>query len=54
MPNGSDVYAHSIWAFREALDMLVTVRRLADADHAASVMSPTGAEAVADLITEAL
>ena len=41
-------------AFGAALDVLVTVRPLAGADHAASIMSQPGARASADLIAEAL
>jgi len=36
------------------LDALVTVRPVAGVDHAASIMSPAGARASADLITAAL
>ncbi len=45
----------AVQAFREALpDVLVTVRPVAGVDHAASIMSPAGARATADLILEAM
>jgi hypothetical protein len=40
--------------FRDALDVLVTVRPVPGVDHATSIMSMTGARATADLIAEAL
>jgi pimeloyl-ACP methyl ester carboxylesterase len=47
--------AGAVQAFREALpDVLVTVRPVAGVDHAASIMSPAGARATADLILEAM
>ncbi len=41
-------------AFRDVLDVLVTVRPVPGVDHAASIMTMTGARATADLIAEAL
>jgi len=47
--------AGAVQAFRAALpDVLVTVRPVAGVDHAASIMSPAGARATADLILEAM
>lgn len=46
--------AAAVRAFRDALDPLVTVRPVPGVDHAASIMSMTGARATADLIAEAL
>ena len=46
--------AEAVQAFRDALDVLVTVRPMPGADHAASIMTMTGARATADLIAEAL
>jgi pimeloyl-ACP methyl ester carboxylesterase len=46
--------AAAVQAFRRRLPALVSVRELAGADHAASIMSPAGASAVAELIAEAL
>ncbi len=47
--------AGAVQAFTEALpDVLVTVRPVAGVDHAASIMSPAGARATADLILEAM
>jgi len=46
--------AEAISSFRDQLDMLVTVLPLAGVDHAASIMSPAGAQATAALIAEAL
>jgi pimeloyl-ACP methyl ester carboxylesterase len=47
--------AEAVQAFRDALpDVLVTVRAVAGVDHAASIMSPAGARATAELIREAL
>jgi hypothetical protein len=46
--------AEAVRAFRDALDALVTVRPVPGVDHAASIMSMTGARATADLIAEAL
>jgi pimeloyl-ACP methyl ester carboxylesterase len=40
--------------FRDRLPALVTVRTVAGADHAASIMSPAGARATAELLSEAL
>jgi pimeloyl-ACP methyl ester carboxylesterase len=40
--------------FRHRLPTLVTVRTVAGADHAASIMSPAGARATAELLSEAL
>jgi len=54
-PGSAPAYpAEAVAAFREALDVLVAVRPVAGADHAASIMTMTGARAVAGLITEAL
>jgi hypothetical protein len=47
----------AIEQFRDALGPpgpLVTVRTVAGADHAASIMSPAGARATASLISEVL
>jgi pimeloyl-ACP methyl ester carboxylesterase len=44
----------AVEAFRAQLPVLVSVRELAGVDHAASIMTPTGAAAVAELIGEAL
>jgi hypothetical protein len=41
-------------AFCDALDVLLTVRPVPGVDHAASIMTMTGARATADLIAEAL
>jgi hypothetical protein len=46
--------AEAVRAFRDALDVLVTVRPVPGVDHAASIISMTGARATADLIAEAL
>jgi pimeloyl-ACP methyl ester carboxylesterase len=46
--------AEAVQAFRDALDVLVTVRPVPGVDHAASIMTMTGARATADLIAEAL
>jgi pimeloyl-ACP methyl ester carboxylesterase len=47
--------AGAVQAFRAALPyVLVTVRPVAGVDHAASIMSPAGARATADLILEAM
>jgi hypothetical protein len=46
--------AEAVQAFREALDVLVTVRPVPGVDHAASIMTMTGARATADLIAAAL
>jgi pimeloyl-ACP methyl ester carboxylesterase len=43
----------AVRAFRAELDVLVTVRPVAGVDHAASIMSRTGATATAELIAEA-
>ena len=40
--------------FRDRLAALVTVRTVAGVDHAASIMSPVGARATADLLSEVL
>jgi len=40
--------------FRHRLPALVTVRTVAGVDHAASIMSPAGARATAELLSEAL
>jgi hypothetical protein len=54
-PDSAPAYpAEAVAAFRDALDVLVTVRPVAGVDHAASIMTTTGARAVAGLITEAL
>jgi len=46
--------AEAVQAFRDALDVLVTVRPVPGVDHATSIMSTTGGRATADLIAEAL
>jgi len=46
--------AEAVRAFRDALDVPVTVRPVPGVDHAASIMTMTGARATADLIAEAL
>jgi hypothetical protein len=46
--------AEAVQSFRDALDVLVTVRPVPGVDHAASIMTMTGARASADLIAEAL
>jgi pimeloyl-ACP methyl ester carboxylesterase len=46
--------AAAVRAFRDALDVPVTVRPVPGVDHAASIMTMTGARATADLIAEAL
>jgi pimeloyl-ACP methyl ester carboxylesterase len=46
--------AEVVQSFRDALDVLVTVRPVPGVDHAASIMTMTGARATADLIAEAL
>ena len=46
--------AEAVRAFRDALDVLVMVRPVPGVDHAASIMTMTGARATADLIAEAL
>jgi pimeloyl-ACP methyl ester carboxylesterase len=46
--------ADAVQSFRDALDVLVTVRPVPGVDHAASIMTMTGARATADLIAEAL
>jgi pimeloyl-ACP methyl ester carboxylesterase len=43
----------AVQAFRDTLPALVTVRPLAGADHAATIMTPAGARASAALIAEA-
>jgi pimeloyl-ACP methyl ester carboxylesterase len=44
----------AVQVFRAQLPALVSVRELAGVDHAASIMTPAGAAAVAEMITEAL
>jgi pimeloyl-ACP methyl ester carboxylesterase len=46
--------ADAVQSFRDALDVLVTVRPVPGVDHAASIMTMTGARATADLIAAAL
>jgi len=46
--------AEAVQAFRDALDVLVTVQPVPGVDHAALIMTMTGARATADLIAEAL
>jgi len=46
--------ARAIEALRERIRALVTVRPVPGVDHAASIMSPAGAGATAELIMEAL
>src|SRR2546429_2097115 len=46
--------AEAVQAFRDALDVLVTVRPVPGVDHAASIMTMTGARATAELIAAAL
>jgi pimeloyl-ACP methyl ester carboxylesterase len=46
--------AAAIERFRDRLSALSTVRTVAGVDHAASIMSPAGARATADLLSEAL
>jgi pimeloyl-ACP methyl ester carboxylesterase len=55
-PGSSPAYtAEAVQGFRDALPgVLVAVRPLAGADHAASIMSPAGAQAAASLIRDAL
>jgi pimeloyl-ACP methyl ester carboxylesterase len=53
-PDSAPAYpAEAVAAFRDALDALVTVRPVAGVDHAASIMTMTGARATAELIAEA-
>jgi pimeloyl-ACP methyl ester carboxylesterase len=53
-PDSAPAYpAEAAAAFRDALDALVTVRPVAGVDHAASIMTMTGARATAELIAEA-
>jgi pimeloyl-ACP methyl ester carboxylesterase len=53
-PDSTPAYpAGAAAAFRDALDALVTVRPVAGVDHAASIMTTTGARATAELIAEA-
>jgi pimeloyl-ACP methyl ester carboxylesterase len=53
-PDSAPAYpADAVAAFRDALGALVTVRPVAGVDHAASIMTMTGARATAELITEA-
>jgi pimeloyl-ACP methyl ester carboxylesterase len=53
-PDSPPAYpAEAAAAFRDALDALVTVRPVAGVDHAASIMTMTGARATAELIAEA-
>jgi pimeloyl-ACP methyl ester carboxylesterase len=54
-PDSPPAYpAAAVQQFRDRLDTLVSVRTVAGADHAASIMSPAGARATADLISEVL
>ena len=46
--------AEAVRAFRDALDVLVTVQPVPGADHAAAIMTMTGARATAGLIATAL
>ncbi len=46
--------AEAVRAFRDTLDVLVTVRPVPGVDHAASIMTMTGARATAELIAAAL
>jgi pimeloyl-ACP methyl ester carboxylesterase len=46
--------ADAVQSFRDALDVLVTVRPVPGVDHAASIMTMTGARATADLVAAAL
>lgn len=53
-PGSEPAYSSAaVRAFRAELPQLVSVRELAGADHAASIMSLAGAAAVAELIAEA-
>ncbi len=44
----------AVRSFRSGLASLVAVRQLAGVDHAASIMSPAGATAAAELVAAAL
>lgn len=53
--NGAPAYSSAaVQDFLTQLPALISVRELAGADHAASIMTMAGAAAVAELITEAL
>ncbi len=53
-PGSAPAYpAAAVAGFRDALGALVSVRPVAGADHAASIMTMTGARATAELIAEA-
>jgi pimeloyl-ACP methyl ester carboxylesterase len=53
-PDSAPAYpAEAVAAFRDALDALVTIQPVAGVDHAASIMTMTGARATAKLIAEA-
>jgi pimeloyl-ACP methyl ester carboxylesterase len=54
-PDGPPAYpAEAVAGFRDALGALLTVRPVAGVDHAASIMTMTGARVTADLIVEAI
>jgi len=54
-PDSPPAYpAEAVAEFRDTLDLLVAVRPVAGVDHAASIMTMTGAQAAAELIAEAL
>jgi pimeloyl-ACP methyl ester carboxylesterase len=54
-PDGPPAYpAEAVAGFRDALGALLTVLPVAGVDHATSIMTMTGARAVAGLITEAI
>jgi pimeloyl-ACP methyl ester carboxylesterase len=54
-PDGPPAYpAEAVAGFQDELGALLTVRPVAGVDHAASIMTMTGARATAELITEAL
>jgi pimeloyl-ACP methyl ester carboxylesterase len=44
----------AVQRFRDGLNQLVSVRSVPGTDHAASIMSPVGAQATAELLSEAL
>ena len=53
-PDSAPAYpADTVAGFRDALGALLTVRPVAGVDHAASIMTMTGARATAELIAEA-
>jgi pimeloyl-ACP methyl ester carboxylesterase len=53
-PDGPPAYpAEAVAGFQDALGALLTVRPVAGVDHAASIMTMTGARATAELIAEA-